>query len=128
MAVTALPQSGVLGVTVRIVLDGNAHPVVEGALKPGIAGEPSRDAERLVTAPRYKGSARRDGHVASLRKGRPSGGKSAPQIANGSFRSCVTGFECRISVCRIGRIVQMETGRTQISSSSTNGGKVTSCR
>ena len=47
VAVTAEAQSGVLGATARIVLYGNACPVVESILEPRIAGEPSRDDAAL---------------------------------------------------------------------------------
>jgi hypothetical protein len=53
--VTALSQSGVLGVAATIVLYGNARPVIEGILEPRITGKSSRDdaalagGERLVT-------------------------------------------------------------------------------
>ena len=43
VAVTAQAQSGVLGAAARIVLHGNACPVVESVPEPRITGEPPRD-------------------------------------------------------------------------------------
>ena len=42
MAVTAQAQSGVLGAAARIVLHGNACPVVESVLEPRITGESAK--------------------------------------------------------------------------------------
>jgi hypothetical protein len=47
VAVAAQAQSGVLGAAARIVLHGNACPVVESVLEPRITGEPSRDDAAL---------------------------------------------------------------------------------
>jgi hypothetical protein len=47
MAVTAEAQSGVLGAAARIVLHGNASPVVDSVLEPWITREPSRDDAAL---------------------------------------------------------------------------------
>ena len=47
VAVTTEAQSGVLGAAARIVLRGNACPVVESVPKPRITGEPSRDDAAL---------------------------------------------------------------------------------
>ena len=47
VAVTAQAQSGVLGATARIVLHGNACPVIESVLEPRITGEPPRDDAAL---------------------------------------------------------------------------------
>jgi len=50
MAVTALSQSDVLGVAARIVLHGDARPVVKGILEPRITSESSRDDAALAGA------------------------------------------------------------------------------
>jgi hypothetical protein len=47
VAVTAQAQSGALGAAARIVLHGNACPVIESVLEPRITGEPSRDDAAL---------------------------------------------------------------------------------
>jgi hypothetical protein len=50
VVVTALARSGVLGAAARIVLHGNACPVVESILELGITGEPSGDDAALAGA------------------------------------------------------------------------------
>jgi len=50
VAVTAEAQSGVLGTAARIVLRGNACPVIESIVEPRITGEPSRDDAALAGA------------------------------------------------------------------------------
>jgi hypothetical protein len=48
VAMTAEAQGGVLGAAARVVLRGNACPVVEGIPEPRITGEPSRDDAALA--------------------------------------------------------------------------------
>jgi hypothetical protein len=50
VAVTTLSQSSVLGVAASVVLNGDARPVIEGVLEPGITGKSSGDDTALAGA------------------------------------------------------------------------------
>ena len=67
-------QSGILGAAARIVLHGNACPVVESVLEPRIAGEPSRDDAALAGTLGDRGSATKSpqGVIVSSLEGFPS--------------------------------------------------------
>ncbi len=74
MAVTAETQGGVLSAAARIVLHGNACPVVESVPEPRITGEPSRDDAGLsgTLGDRSSATKRPQGVIVSSLEGFPS--------------------------------------------------------
>ena len=97
VAVTAEAQSGVLGAAARIVLHGNACPVVESVLEPRITCEPSRDDAALSGTLGDRSSATKSpqGVIVSSLEGFPS---SASSVAR-TIRP-FPGREARIAASR----------------------------
>ena len=57
MAVTALAQFGMAGAAARVVLNGDAGPMVDGGAQPQMTGLAREDDAALAAAPCYRGDA-----------------------------------------------------------------------
>jgi hypothetical protein len=87
VAVTALPERGVLGPAAGVMLDRNARPMIERLAQPRIAGEPSGHDPAFAGALGHRGGAtkRPQSVVVSALQGLPAfceqRGKDDPAVS-----------------------------------------------